>query len=722
MKLPSDGRLLLSMGLLAGCLAALPYQVFLGTAIVNRYRHYDTAWQVDLESQLADGRVSGRDFTFNFGPTYQALHGLGLVLPRRDMASIVRWYDLPGTLLVLAGLWYLLRASGASFELRAGLFLAWLLVVAAPGEFKATQVKPMLPLVAVWGGAFAAAGGWFESPVCRRLWGGGSWLLAPALLTTYSFELGMLTLAALGLGTAAALVALGRSATASARAVRRGIASGWLWGGLGCFLFLAPALVAATWRRYLSESWELSQSYQTAWAYPGGPLELSLLALPLLGALIIGPGVWWALRRQVASGRSVDPRLVALLATLAYSAVMVRYGITRSDLFHVWAALAPGTFVAGVLLPAMGLAAWQPGVAQASPGHQHRPRASSQPVASLFWLPLIPAALVMIPYLLSQTFNDGWKLKAASLLRVDARPPRIVFGDPGLEAASQAARDLPGEELLVWPYGGQIGRLAGKRNPCYSILPTEAHNPSLVRGTLERLEPLAELPVLVYRQAISTDQVSVVTRTTALFGWLLEHYRLAAPPEPSYAVLKRTAGRRVWREERLSESASERFHPGENRGCSIELAGDRCRASELLRVRLRAAETSLWGCRKPGYTLVALRLEGGRTVVRPLPLPMDGLSHDYLVSAVDLDNPLFLTHFAPKRGWRSRERVESVQVGWQPMDPLSRKPVEIELQELVVLRPERPEWLETGLGQQNRSDVQRWCYADGERPRALPVD
>lgn len=714
----ASGGWLLFVGGLA--LLALPYGVFPREQVVGRFREYDLAWQVDLVGQLADGRWSGRDFSFNFGVTHQLAHALGLALPPGDMASVMRWYDLPGTLLVLVALWGVLATSGAALRERAMLFAAWLACLAVPGEFKATAIKPMLALAPVIAGGLAVGGAWPELPGWRRLVGWASWLVAPAVLSNYSFELGILTLAALGLGAAVtAAITLGWSGPA-ARGLRLRAVGGLIWGLIGAAAFLAPGAVSPTWRRYLVESWALSQSYQTAWAWPGRPAELLLLGLPLAGAVVVGVCVVRELRRQLVADEPSDPRLVALGTAALFAASLVRYGITRSDLFHLWPALAPGTFLAGVWLPGYLLARRQANAVRAAPPIDAVAPAPGGSPATIpgTWQPWALALAVMLPYVLTSTWRAGWQLKLAALAQFDPRPARIEFADAGWEAACRAAAQLAGDELLVWPYGGQINRWASKGNPCYSILPTEAHNHYLVQGTLNRLEAAPDTPVLVYRQAIAADGISNLVRTSSLVGWLLEHRQLAGEPEASHALLRRRPSSNPWEITPLVEPAtSPQFVPGGGRALALPLTIREARASDLIRLRLRASRTSLWGCRKPGHTVVVLVVAGAEPVYRPVPLPMDGEPHEYLLSAIDLEHPLFLTHWSPNRAWRSRERLGAIQVGWQAMDALSRAPAQITLEAAEVLRPVGREWLETSLAEATRPEVARWCYAGGPRPR-----
>ncbi len=674
---------------------AAPAECYLADQTLGTYRQYDASWQYDFVMQAADGRWAGRDFIFNFGPPYQVLHGLGLVCGG-DVAAVKRFWDLPAAVLVTLGLVWLLRQTGVDRAGSAALLLAWAAVMAAPGEFRGAGFKPMWPMLLVAATARAVVvptSTWRGRWLGRALWCGaapfGGW---------YSFELGPMTLLAQG-GVLALIVSasLGQQ-VAAARQARRRAAEAAAWMAAGVFCFLAPATWSPGWRRYLMETAELSRSYQSYWAWPGETAHLLALLLAwLLAACGAGLGVWF-LRRAWPAGNSTQASAMVLGAS-AYGMLVVRYGLTRSDLFHVWNAVAPTVCVVGLVVPAY---LWGTASLVAQPLFCRGRRTG--------WCLV---CLALLPFAASQTFRLGWLLRWGAWSRFEPRRAVAKITDPGLDEMVAAAAALPGDRLAVWPYGALVNRLAGKRNPLYSILFTEAHNASLVRGTLAGLERLDDLPVVVNRDALPLDGFPHPTRTSEIFRWLLDHYELARPPEPHCALLARVATRTCgWQERPLAiDSISLKFPEP---GVATVVSEEPARASDLIRLRVRAARTSLAGWRKPGWTAVVLVLDDGRGVTRLLPVVMDGQPHDFLVSCLDLADPLFLGCFAADRAWRAPQRVVRLQLGWQALDVLSRAPATVELLEAAVLERPTARVLESPWGdEQATPGVARWLYASG---------
>jgi hypothetical protein len=152
----------------------------------------------------------------------------------------------------------------------------------------------------------------------------------------------------------------------------------------------------------------------------------------------------------------------------------------------------------------------------------------------------------------------------------------------------------------------------------------------------------------------------------------------------------------------------------------IPTVGEGCSVSDFLSLRLQASTTPLFGIAKPGTLLLTFVLSDGKERSQRILLAPDGLPHDVLVSACHLEEPLFASHFCKDRCWRASQRVQSIRLLWVPLDPLSRKPAEIELQATSVVRRSGVEVFESNLADQGRSDIWDWCFANGPRPPVEP--
>ena len=98
-------------------------------------------------------------------------------------------------------------------------------------------------------------------------------------------------------------------------------------------------------------------------------------------------------------------------------------------------------------------------------------------------------------------------------------------------------------------------------------------------------------------------------------------------------------------------------------------------------------------------------------------MPADGRVHGRVLAALDISQPMLLSHFTQERRWSSLESILEVTVTWEPLDFMSRAPGSIELMEVSILERPAAETFETPLDQQGRSDVYRWCFERGPLPQ-----
>lgn len=677
------------------CLAAvmllactLPSECFAPDQFISLNRFLDDSWRYDLTEALRHGQVSGRDIIFNYGPLRQLLHGLGLLVPPGDLATVIRWHDVLEALWIVGACAYLARSSGAPGGVSGFFLFAWAIVQAAPGDFRATWFKPMGGMLPV-----ALGAGWLCSSAAATRWPRQStaaaivWGLAPAVMSSYSFEMGPLTL--LGQAVAAAAIWCCGWGSNDAAVVARGRRAMFMaaWSVVATAAIALAIYLHPIGRVYLVENISLVQSYPKSWAHGGSLWHLALLMLPIplaLGSIALAVV---AIRQQDLNRTASDAPPAAwgsLIGAAAYSLLLVRYGLTRSDIYHVWIAIAPSIFVASVLLPCQ-LWTWRTAAADSSRDERfHSPHVWLRRLA--IGLPLV----LLAPWAMARTFSIGWNNRALELAHFSLAPARFSAVDPMIQAAVDRVRPLAEPDLVVWPYGALINALAGKRNPLPTIHPIESHNATLADHTLRVLHEKPNVPVLLFTGGIDPDLVPNVTRTAPVFRNLLENYQLQLPIEPGHALLLPRRESAPWVErEAAIEPCS--FEPDGQRAVSVALPDNACRASDLLLLKLRIAPTMMLGFRKPGRVIVVMVLDDGSHIVRLLPTPSDGQPYESLLTGADLDDPLLLAMFATERGRLvAQQRVKQLLVGWRPLDLLSARPAKIEVLGLSVLEPATP--------------------------------
>lgn len=707
-------RLFAAAVLLLAIILTVPWDSYSPVQSISDFRLLDGSWQTDIPGQLAHGRLLGRDFVFTYGPLYQWMHAAGLVIPPGDAASVMRWHGVPEKIITITLAWLILRLTGAPLAWRATTFLAWSLIVAAPGEFGGASFKPMggLALGVICGYLLAHAAGPRTArgvvPAMIVLWA----ITAP-ILTLYSFEFGVFAAAALVVAAVVIAASTWGFQTAESTRLRRlaiWAAAAALVGGT---LFVGLTELPTAWQGFLRDQAEIARGYSLAMARGATwPRWSSLLALAVLLVVLAA----WLVRRQRSlvdqTGR-IDRPGVALFCGAMFSLVFLRYGLTRSELLHWWGATAPSMYLLGILLPAYLIAQGGSSAARFTP---ERPwwRAVLQggpPDRAGAALPIGCLVVFVVPFALTPTFSTTLSLRVRALADFRLASPRLAIDQRRelIPEAIAALAALPEKVVYIWPYEAIFGFATDKINPAYTVQSYSAHTAPLEQVTIEQLKTFADLPVLVCRTSRPVDDVPGLTRTPLIFRFLLDRFELAEPPTDQIALLRPAPAERSWSLEPVTEIAEPfAFKPGMGRGIKVKL--DDARLSDLLVVRLRAAPTPTWGIGKPGHVILLLEADDAPPVIRKVLVPPDGQFHNMLVSALGIADPLFMTKFVPDRQWRSTERVTGLAVVWQPIDVLSVRPDEIALEGVAVLRPENVEILETSVDQQEDPAVWRWCY------------
>lgn len=691
---------------LIGIIVSLPTQSYDPQQVVSLQQSLDPSWQYSMPVLLADGELSGRDFIYTYGPLYQLSHALGILVPPGDLATVIRFHDVPEVVLSLLSVWWILGLAGARFRHRAVVYLTWAVLLAAPASFHATHLKPMggLALVVLCGTIAAASPkgpkrGWHLAVVFL------AWAMVPPMMTLYSFEFGIVGLATLLFLAAWILFSSFAIAGGEARWLRKRGILGGLGAVAGSACFVLVMLLWEPWRAYLPNLLTFVRYYSYSLAHRGSFLGFSLLLLSLIGAsgglLLAGH----QMRKRIRRGVPAIPELT-LVATCCFCIVILRYGLTRSDPSHVFRAVVPTLFLWGCLLPV-----YFHEKSRAKKSVSRAVRASNWRTSivwgSTFLLPLV----VMGPVALSSFFERGWKDRIRSAKRFSLAQPRIELAEPSLEWAVKEAERLPGDSLFVWPYGVVMNLLANKANPTYTLQSLEASVGPLQGLNVRRLRELEDLPVLILRNANLLDGISSVSRNSLIFRYLLESYELSAPPRPVFSFLQRgPASERRWEEIHVPVPADQNsLRPTGNDSIEIALPED-CHASDLLLVRLRASKTSMVPVGKPGRLTATIFVSDETRFVRPLLLPPDGNTHEIFLSVLDLDSPIFFSAFAQGKWLRSTERMNKIQLRWERLDWLSRRPEKITLEDVAIFRRQGVESLEIPLKDEISPEVLGWCY------------
>ncbi len=675
------GRLAVPAGIaLLGIVLALPPKVFQSEQEIGPdFCTLDESWEVDMPMRLSRGQHAGRDFVFTYGPLYQVVHAPWCFGKLGDLASTLRFHALLPTCGVAIGLWYLLSRTGASLACRSTVYLLWMFL----------WPPFILGYKAYLGVILATACGYHTGLTKERRLRGGRlialslWTLAAPLLTLYSFDLGLIT----GLALLAFL----------------GAVSCWTWGLpgartvvrpwvlrhaamtlIGIVVFSVAVSLSEFWPQYLKQSWEIAQSYTAMMAIPFGLFYLIITVIAVYGSARI---CWFAgsqLREHWREGADAEKaRILALLAAACFSLVWLRYPMTRSDQLHLKVGLVPIMFVAGCLLPCH----LQP---------LGRKLKCFVPVIWTVLVVLSPSPIRSMPH----------RLLAFRLF--DAHTAHVKITHPLIREAVAAAEGLAGDTVFVWPYENIVALAAGKTSPAYTLQSYVAQTPRLEQANIDHLQDVPGLPVILVRNSWRIDQVQNLTRTSLIFRYLLENYTLQRPGHKDFLVLQQTPERaQDWSAQPLA-GVTGRFTPGVE-SAVIELPDESaggCRASDLLLLRIRVAKTPFLGIGKPGQVTLTFRLSNGQERKQMLALLPDGQEHEVLVSACTFRDRLFLSAFHPSRQWRTKERVVGLNLEWKAGDILSRRPAEIAVDGVAVLRRAGAEIVETSLADQG--DAKLW--------------
>ena len=725
------------MPLASVVLLTLPLACYRAEQIVNSRALLDNSWRCALPVLLKQGEFVGWQRILTYGVLYQAFNALGLFLPPGDMPSLMRWFGAVEAVLVVGGLALLLRGTGAPRGLRHAALLAWSVVLAAPVDFHGVSFKPMMGLAIVAGGAWLWAQGSSrdafdiersveagESPRWRRyrLAGLVLWFAAPGGLTLYSFEYGLVALLAQLATCALVWLCTWRLTTAAAGGLRRASLTAATCAVGGAVAYLGPTLAIGPARRAFVDTLALVRGYPTFWSFGGVDNELALLLLPIAGAGISLPIIARVVRRicagtdGVAAVRTTTAAAaVAAIAGIFYGLVCVRDALTRSDIWHIWRALAPSLFFYSCYLPCWWWAHGKTSI-MISPGAQDSlgPRRGKR-LELVAWV-----SLALVPWLATDSFRRGWHERLTAMAATSLAPAHIVVEDPTMARALAATGQRPERNLLVWPYGSEIGLLSGKGNPVYFLEAAVQTTSLLDAEVVGRVERTPDLAVLFLSAVAADELVPPMLRTPGLFRHLLEHFELAAGGDPASGFVfleRRSTASPRWLVEPIAIGTPDRtLKPAERDRLVLPLDRGDCRATDIYELRVRASPKSTWGIGKPGRLVMVFVFDDDTTVKWTGCVALDGQSHELLICPVPIGDERFASIFHPRRVWRSRQRVAAVVVAWAVLDRLTVSPDWIEVESLSVWRRLGAETLDSSLNDSRLPAIRRWCYADGPRP------
>jgi hypothetical protein len=681
---------------LIGLVLATPPNIYPARQIIDPGEDLlDTSWVISLPAQLMKGGVSGRDFIFTYGPLYQLIHGIGAFLPPGGLASIVRFQWALEAWLVMLGAWFVLRLTGAPLAWRTVAYLLWACFWSQWFLMTGTGLKPLAGLfwLAACGHVLATTSSASNSRA-NNLKAVLTWALATPVLLLYAFDLGLMTFFGLMLSAPALWLCLRSSHNENAQAARRLI--------LRCFAAALIALIALFallslskgWSRYLLDSWELASGYAITLSFHIGRRSLLTIALTFCLTLMLLLMMWLYLRRAYSQGTLTGiGKTLALFTMISFCMFWLRSPLTRSDNSHVLVGLLPFLFMASCFLPcylrAGGL--------------------------SVSWLALAMAfPLLSVPYVVTGMPTPktsippvhSWALaRLEAITHLELKGAQLLIEHQSIKEASAVAQSLPGEALYVWPYETMVNSLSGKTIVDRTLQSYAATTPGLERETINRLESMPGVPVMLFSDSIAVDDVENMTRTPEIFRFLLERYEMTGTRGKEFLVLHRSDERKgEWREQVLSAAVAGSLTPGnDSSSLKVNLSaeqGDECRASDLLSIRLRIARTRMFGIRKPGELFITFFLSNGEQRTQKLVVPPDGEPHSILVSACTLRDPLFASIFAPHKSWHSSERLTALELRWARSDLLSAVPREVKLEGVSILKRAGAETIESSLAEQ----------------------
>lgn len=672
---------------LLGFLLALPPRCFPARQTISpNFNLFDGSWELEMPLRLARGAIAGRDFVFTYGPVYQLVHSPWFLGNVGDPAATLRFHGLWATFLISLGTWFVLRSTGASLGWRGPLFMLWS-ALWPPYYF---YYKPLLGLLVV------AACGWHAVGTISGLSTVGRsrsilvWMLSAPILTLYGFDLGVIVGAAITIFCFVAVSCTWRlSADPRAMATRRSILLAFGLAIGGGILFVFAATLPDSWRSYLPESWEIARSYPTMMARGGPRSVLGLIAVGFLGGTLLSVFACRVVRHCWWKGNWDDRRVLSLLAMSCFCLLWLRSGLTRSDSTHYRGSLAPLLFVAGCWLPC-----WFSTTA---------PRGN--------WRFLVVALPLVI---LSPAMKLPVEARMNAICAFELRPAWLNITQPDVREAVRIAELRTEPSLFVWPVESTVGLLAGKSNPAHTLQSYIAHTPHLEHLFVDSLRKTPALPVVFFRGRDELDGIEYLTRTPVIFRYLLQEYALDGPCQSRLAFLRRTPDRpNEWRTEPIS-GVSASFKPGAVG--EVSLSKDQSAgwsASDFVLFKMRIAKTAMMGIGKPGHIAVTFTLSNGSERKQLLLLPHDGQIQEGLTSACTVRDPLFLSAFHPHKSWRARECVVGLKLEWVPIDVLSRRPAEIVLENVALLRRSGVEIREASLSEQDDEKLLEEFFGTG---------
>ncbi len=706
-------RRLILFGILAvAVFITLPPQLFPSQQVMKSYRLLDTSWQLSMPMEFSDGKLSGRDFIYTYGPIYQLTQSLGLLIPPGDLASVSRFRSLPGQLIVLGGLWWALSLTGANVRYRGAVFLVWCVILAASPEFHALEIKPMagIPAVALCGILLGRA--LSQTTKHARTWLCIVWGAIGPLLTLYSFDFGIIVSAAL-LGTALLHAVDTRKLAGDARKrshINALIAAGSISAGM--LLLLGGSQLIPAWKNYAPDMFALVIAYGNAMAMSGTTGCFTTLAIALCASAALLLFLLWRSPAQADERKDGVSLHTALIAMACFSMLMVRYGLTRTDWEHVFTAVVPTMFVFGCFLPAMFYARREEPVSQPKKTKSQGSKGPAKPFALLQHAPYVLPAVVLVAPLVAQPFGEafmaGWQQRLTAMSQFDFKPSEVRIADRTLAQAKTSAAALPETALFVWPYGVEINLLSGKENPSYTLQSTEGAIGALEVPTIEHLKETDDLAGLIYRDAGALTRVS---RTSEIVRYLLDNFELSYRPQPGFALLQRNPELPPWTVTEIDLGTEPIvLIPGDSRAVQLSLEGQDVRYSDLLLVRIRVSKTSNFPVGKSGTCFARFVSDEVNPIPCTLSVQPDGESHDILMCGLDLSDDRCLSHFMPDRTWQTTEKVKALQFSWQPFDFLSKRPAEIEIERLAILRRPNAETKESPITEKENPQLWQWCY------------
>jgi hypothetical protein len=693
--------------ILIGLALSAPTQIYSSTQTIDSFYRLDGSWIIGLPASLASGEIAGRDFVFTYGPLFQLVHGLGLLIPPGDAASVLRFNYAIEVLLGVLGLWFVLRLTNAPLAWRAAAYLLWI-CWSVPFTLGGGGLKPM-------GGLFwVAAGGYvLATPADIRARVSSlrsilTWALATPILILYAFDVGLITFLALIFAVAIVWLSAKSVSAANALALQRHALRCAAAALVTFILFLGALFLTKSWRYYLYDSWELASGYTLTMAMPIGRKALVIL---VAAACVTGLLVLLTCRRLRISwreGRDASRRGVALIAAACFCLLWLRSGLSRSEAGHVVGALLPFIFLFSIFLPCC----------LRGEGLRHTWLAVA---ASICFLILPHAFLGLDGLRAAISPSQTWIPRLRAIRHLDVEGARLEVGEQTISEASAVARTLPGDSLYVWPYEVVVNALTGKRMVNYTLQSYAATTSRLEQATVARLEATPNLPVLLMIELGPFDGVQGLTRTSPIFRFLLEHYELAERHRGFLVLKSRGQNGGRWQEQKLLVG-DRSFTPsaGGDHSLTIDLSSDPAgefRASDLLALQIRVAKTRMLGVRKPGRLSLTFFLSNGERRTQNLVVPPDGEPHSILVSASTThDDPLFLSIFSPRRLCQSSERLTALELSWSPLDMLSARPREIRIEQVSVLRRTGAETLETPFTHEHQAALWDWCYEGAAYP------